>query len=104
MAPGPGRFGAELDKDGKAMAPRRQAGRYPDPARVRPRRRQPPHLDRIRVGAVLERLCGSDPRCTARVHSGTRGSMMSSSTRWRPKAARETPAESRITAKPAALH
>jgi len=29
---------------------------------------------------------------------------MSSSTRWRPKAARETPAESRITAKPAALH
>ena len=101
---GPGRFDAELDKDGKAMAPRRQAGRYPDPARVRPRRRQPPHLDRIRVGAVLERLCGSDPRCTARVHSGTRGSMMSSSTRWRPKAARETPAESRITAKPAALH
>ena len=58
---GPGRYDAVLDKDGKAFRPDgKQAGTL-DPARVRPGRRQPRHLDRLRIGHLLERLCRGDP-------------------------------------------
>ena len=53
---GPGRYDAELDKDGKAFRPDGEAGGNADPARVRPGRREPRHLDRLRIGHLLERL------------------------------------------------
>lgn len=56
----------------KGPSPRRQAGRNADPARLRPSRREPRHLDRLRVGHLLERLrrgdadarCGDVLRCS----------------------------------------
>ena len=53
---GPGRFDAELDKDGKAFRPDGKQARHADSARVRPRRREPAHLDRLGLGPVLERV------------------------------------------------
>ena len=54
LGPGPLRRAAGQGRQG--AAPRRQAGGRADSARVRPGRRQPPHLDRLRIGPVLERL------------------------------------------------
>ena len=103
---GPGRFDAELDKDGKALAPGRQAGRHADSARLRPRRRQPAHLDRLRIGPLLERLCGGDRDARLRDvlrRAARRQGPISRSPR---RAARATPAAQpdQATAKLAALH
>ena len=58
LGPGPLRRGARQGRQG--LSPRRQAGGHADPARVRPGRRQPRHLDRLRIGHLLERLCRRD--------------------------------------------
>ena len=53
---GPGRFDALLDKDGKALRPDgKQAGTLIPPA-FGLGGREPAHLDRLRLGSVLERL------------------------------------------------
>jgi hypothetical protein len=54
---GPGRFDAELDKDGKALRPDGgQAGTLISPA-FGLARCELAHLDRLRLGSVLERVC-----------------------------------------------
>ena len=58
---GPGRYDAELDKDGKAFRPDgKQAGTLIPPA-FGLGRREPRHLDRLRIGHLLECLRRRDP-------------------------------------------
>jgi hypothetical protein len=54
---GPGRYDAELDKDGKALRP---DGKQAGTASLWPSRREPRHLDRLWIGHLLERIRGRD--------------------------------------------
>ena len=56
---GPGRYDAELDKGWQGSA-RRKAGGNAHSTGVQPRWRRPRHLDPIRIGHLLERLCRRD--------------------------------------------
>ena len=58
---GPGRYDALLDKDGKAFRPDGGQAGDPHSPGVRSRRGEPEYLDRLRLGAVLERVCRYDP-------------------------------------------
>ena len=87
---GPGRYDAELEQGWQGLSPRRQAGRNAAPARLRPGRRQPRHLDRLRIGHLLERLCRGDPDARLWGRSSTPGSTTRTNIRSPRRAARET--------------
>src|SRR6266567_2208639 len=57
---GPGCYDAELNKDGKGPAPRRETGLHADPAGVRAGRCQLAYVDRLWLRALLECLCWGD--------------------------------------------
>ena len=65
------RRGAVAGRQG--VPARRQVRRHADPAGVRSGGRQPPHLDRLGLGHVLERASSRTSRCTARARSSIRG-------------------------------
>ena len=73
---GPGKFDAELLLDGKAFRPDGKSAATLDPAGVRPRRREPAHLDRLGFGHALERLRRQPGDARARARSSIRGSTM----------------------------
>ena len=83
---GPGKFDAELFLDGKAFQPDGKTRGDADPARVRPGRRQPAHLDRLGLASRTGTRSSRTSRCTARAPSSTRGS---TTRRKFPVAARE---------------
>jgi hypothetical protein len=57
---GPGRFDAILDKDGKALSARRETSGDAPSSGLRPRRREPEHVDGLRIRHVLERVRRGD--------------------------------------------
>ena len=104
---GVGKFDAELLLDGKAEGPN-GAGRHADPARLRPLRRQRPHLGReLGHGVVLERLRRQPRDAREGRRSSIRAWTTPSSTRWRRRTelfGHKRDEEDRISPKLPALH
>ena len=87
---GPGRYRRQPGQGRQGIPTRRQTGRHVDPAGIWPRGREPAHVDRVGIRAVLERLRRRH-EMHGTVRSTTRASAVKTQFRSRPRADRGTP-------------
>ena len=96
---GPGEVRRRAVPRRQGVPARREDGGHPHPARVRPRGREPPHLDGLGLGPVLERL-RREPRDARPGHaSSTRASTTPRSSRSPPRTGSGTCGASRISSR-----